>query len=110
MSIFEAQALLHERDDFFEMATAFVVVDQFLQMVRGDNDVQTSDLGEAELLGLDAGSVDLLPGADAVGLLGSLHSLTELAQSHKSLCKFRIVVDGSEKNLSSSVELLWRGK
>mmetsp|Transcript_37454 Transcript_37454/g.84891 ORF Transcript_37454/g.84891 Transcript_37454/m.84891 type:complete len:394 (+) Transcript_37454:1675-2856(+) len=80
--------------------------DQLLQLVRVDDDVQRADLGESELLGLDARSVDLLPCAGRVCLARRVNGGLELVEVDQAGCEAREVGDGVEEDLRRLVHRL----
>ena len=56
----QAQGGLHEGDQFLEVPTVLIVVDEFLQFVCVDHDVEATDLGQTELFCIHTRETDLL--------------------------------------------------
>ena len=59
VSSLETQGSLEEGDELVEVAAVLVVLDQVVQLVSMYNNMEATDLGEAELLSIHAGKADL---------------------------------------------------
>lgn len=77
-----------------------------LQVISVDDDVQATQLGQAELILIHTGVADLLPGAGAVGLAGSLHSGLELVQAHQAACQSPVVGDVGKQDTGCLIQAL----
>lgn len=84
VGVLQTQALLHDLDQLLVETSLLVGGHQRLQVVGRGDDVQRAGLRQLVLLGGQARLVDLLPGADVVGLLRHVHGLAVLAQAHVS--------------------------
>ena len=82
VGVLQTQTLLHDLDQLLVETSLLVGSHQRLQMVGRGDDVQSAGLSQLVLLGSQTGLVDLLPGADVVGLLRHIHGLAVLAQAH----------------------------
>ena len=82
VGVLQTQTLLHDLDQLLVQTSLLVGSHQRLQVVGRGDDVQSARLRQLVLLGRQTRLVDLLPGADVVGLLRHVHSLAVLAQAH----------------------------
>mmetsp|Transcript_36899 Transcript_36899/g.63699 ORF Transcript_36899/g.63699 Transcript_36899/m.63699 type:complete len:420 (-) Transcript_36899:2862-4121(-) len=99
MCVVQAEALLHQLHELGGAASTLVVADELLQVIRVHDDVQTADVGQAELLGTQTSEVHFLPGGGAVGLGGSIHGLAVLLQVDVAEGQLGVVVDVNEQQL-----------
>mmetsp|Transcript_31357 Transcript_31357/g.52888 ORF Transcript_31357/g.52888 Transcript_31357/m.52888 type:complete len:467 (-) Transcript_31357:1669-3069(-) len=97
---------LDEGDELLKVAALLIVVDDLVELLGVDDDVETTDLSRAELLGIDAGSADLLPGAEVVGLAGGLDSAAKVVELDERGGKTGKVADVVEERLGGLVESL----
>ena len=100
---------LEDRDKLIKVTVALILADEGLQLLGVHNQVQTANLGQTELLLVNAGLVDLLPDLDAVGLAGTLHSSLVVLEVHQGGCKLGPVRDAGEEDLGSLVVSLGIG-
>lgn len=77
-----------------------------LKVISIDDDVETTELSQPELILLHTGIADFLPGARAVGLASSLHSRLELMQPYQTAGQAAIVGDVSKEDAGCLVEPL----
>ena len=61
VSTFQAQTSLKQADDLLKVTAALVKLDKSRKFFSMDDDIETANLGEAELSLLDTSSMDLLP-------------------------------------------------
>lgn len=77
-----------------------------LKVVSVDDDIETTQLSQSELVLIHTGIADLLPGPWAVGLAGSLHSRLELVQSDQTAGQASIVGNVGKQDASCLIETL----
>jgi hypothetical protein len=82
------------------------VLDQVLKVIREDDDLHSSHVGGAELLGTDACEADFLPDLWNIGLFGSLKCSLILLQLYENLGKLVVISDLLIENASCLVESL----
>ena len=104
MGTLETKTSLEELHELVKVALTLVKVDEALELVSVDDNVETTDLGEAELLGLDAQKVDLLPDLGRVGLAGGVDGSLVLLQLDEDRREARIVGNVVEEDLGSLIE------
>lgn len=61
VSTLEPETSFEERDELVRVSAVFVKLDERLKLLGVNDQVETTDLGEAELLLVDTSGVDLLP-------------------------------------------------
>lgn len=101
----EPECLLEQRDELVEVAAVLVVVDELVELVGVHDDVQAAHLREAELLLVDAGEADLLPGLGRVGLASRVDGAGEVAEAHERDGELRVVAHVVVKDLGRLVHL-----
>mmetsp|Transcript_17866 Transcript_17866/g.38286 ORF Transcript_17866/g.38286 Transcript_17866/m.38286 type:complete len:295 (+) Transcript_17866:991-1875(+) len=101
-----AQAAVQKLNQFLEVAVFLVLRDEVFEVIGMHDDVHACDLRTSELLGLDAGDVDLAPSLGVVCLLRCLYRLRVLAQLHEAGGQLGVVGDGLVENLGSLEETL----
>ena len=102
----QANASLHQGQELLVLATHLVVLRDFLQLVRVDDDVQRAQLCQPELALVHAREANLLPGARVVRLASRVNSLGEFVKLDQGARQPAPVGARREKNLSSLVQAL----
>ncbi|GJC99267.1 hypothetical protein ColKHC_08093 [Colletotrichum higginsianum] len=105
----KTKTLLQEADELIEVTVALVLLDKGLQLLGIYDKVKTADLGEAELLLLDASLVDLLPDLNVVGLASTLDGGLVLPEVDEGRSQLGPVGDAGVEDLGSLVETLLVG-
>ena len=106
VGILQSETLLHDLHELLVETSLLVGGHQGLEVIGGGNNVQSASLGQLVLLGSQTSLVDLLPGADVVGLLGGVHGLAVLLQADVGGGELGHVVHVLEENAGSLVHLL----
>ncbi|KAI6757104.1 hypothetical protein HG531_002929 [Fusarium graminearum] len=104
VSTLEAKTLLEKADELIEVTVALVLLNQSLKLLSIDNQVETTNLGKAELLLLHTGFVDLLPHLDVVGLASALDGSLVVTKMDKGSGQLSPVRDASVEDLRSLVQ------
>ena len=107
VSTLKAETLLEQADEFVEVSVVLVVLDKFLQLLGINNQVKTANLGKAEFLLANTGSMNLLPDLDVVGLAGTVNSSLVVAKVNQGGGKLGPVGNAAEENLGSLVQALF---
>ena len=102
----QANASLHQGQELLVLATHLVVLRDFLQLVRVDDDVQRAQLCQPELALVHAREANLLPGARVVRLASRVDSVGEFVKLDQGARQPAPVGARREKNLSSLVQAL----
>eukprot|EP00128_Syssomonas_multiformis_P005980 Colp12_sorted_trinity150504_noHs@23513 len=102
----KAKTSLEERDKLIKVAASLIVVDKLLKLVSVDNNVETANLGKAELLSVNAGIAHTLPGLGAVGLAGAVNGSLVLTEEHESGGELGEVRDVVVQKLGSLVHAI----
>ena len=76
------------------------------QVISVDDDVQSTKLGQPELILIHTGVADFLPGAGAVCLAGRLHSWLELVQPHQAAGQAAIVGNVGKQDAGCLIQTL----
>lgn len=83
-----------------------VCLSHLLQVISVNDDVETTKLGQSELILIHTGVADLLPGAGAVGLASSFHSRLELVKAHQTTSQAAIVGDVGKQDPGCLIQTL----
>jgi hypothetical protein len=84
MGSFTLHAFLQQFDHMFGTAFVLVVDNDLFEMVRVDDDVQTCDTRQAELLRIHTRETEFLPGLGTVGFLGGVNGLLVLSEADQT--------------------------
>lgn len=106
VGVLQSHSLLHDLHELLVQTSLLVRGHQRLQMIGRGDDVQSAGLRQLVLSGGQTRLVDLLPRADVVGLLGDVHSLAVLLQTHVGGSELRHVAHVLVEDASSLVHLL----
>src|ERR1700733_7737861 len=71
MRALKTETGFHQSDEFVKETVILVLLDQFLQLFRVDNQIETANLSETELSLVDTCLVDMLPDPVVSNALGS---------------------------------------
>mmetsp|Transcript_20876 Transcript_20876/g.57702 ORF Transcript_20876/g.57702 Transcript_20876/m.57702 type:complete len:323 (+) Transcript_20876:774-1742(+) len=104
MSIVQANSLLKQRNQVFEVSKVRVVHYHIVNVIGILDNFQTACGRQSELFGSQTGKANLLPGGNVVGLLCRLHSFPVLFQMDVTECQLGVVVDADEEDLRSLVQ------
>lgn len=100
----KAHSDLEEGDELFPVPEFLVMLDQFFQVIRVNNDLLPAEAGHSELLGSHTGEADALPHLGYVSLLGGVVCGLVLFEHHVGLSELLIVVNTLVKNLRRHVQ------
>jgi hypothetical protein len=106
---FQTKTGLEKADELIKVAVALILLNKLGKLLSVHDEVETTDLGKAELLLRHTGFVDLPPDLDVVRLPGTFNCCLVVLQMDERSRKLGPVGDVGEENLGSLVVALLVG-